>query len=397
MKLKISHLNFLLLLFIPITLIDTVNGYFALSGVSVPASTLYKALIVGCAVIFAFMNPAVSVLLGYVLTISIYQSLQYTQSFMYDFSSLLKSFLLPLMICVFFHLKSKLDDKSLKYIEWIFVTTFIIISVNVILGIVGIGYTTYGSYPISSGFGHGFKGFIFAGNELGGLLVVTYPIVINFVYVNFNKFRFIINILYAIVAVLIGTKTAMLGIIILIMYNSFTFSKNYITKLFFPSLFIVVIFYFVIFNMDLFQIYLDRFTFFYQNKGLMYFLLSGRDVFLDDAMKYIDVRYSFLDYMLGIGASYANILFKSTEMDFFDLMIWHGLFWCILIYTSFIFIFYLVFKSSSTKGFVLMFLLLAITSTFAGHVLTSAMITPLISLYYPYVLLKENEQNPINQ
>lgn len=393
MKLKFTSVNLLLLLFIPIALVDTVNGFFSLSGNSIPLSILYKSVIVGVTLFITLANPLVSMLIVYVIFVSLYQSANYTQSFIYDFSSLLKSFLLPLMLLVFFHYKNKLDRESSRIIEWIFVATFICISFNVLLGIINIGFTTYGSYPISSGFGHGFKGFIYAGNELGGLLVVTYPIVITYIQREFRKFRFYVNILYAIVAVLIGTKTAMVGIMILIIYNNFSFAKYWFSKIILPALFLVFVIYFFTINSEHFQVYIDRFTFFYESKGLMYFLLSGRDVFLNEALDYFDSRYSFSDYLFGIGASYSNVMFKSTEMDFFDLMIWHGLIWSIVVYISYILLFLFAFKEKRSKGFVLMLMLLAIISTFAGHVLTSAMITPLLSLYYPYILVRKNEEN----
>ncbi|HDZ9256005.1 TPA: O-antigen ligase family protein, partial [Vibrio cholerae] len=176
-----------------------------------------------CVAIYSVRFIFVMIVLFLSLT---YQSLYYTDGFLYDLSMLLKSLLLPLALLFFVKNKNSIGINAKLIIERVFLITFVMISFNVLLGLLNIGYTTYGSNLISSGNGHGFKGFVFAGNELGALLLVTYPAVVTF----FKERGFIqlslINIIYVLVSILIGTKTAMFGIILLVAYNFYSINDK---------------------------------------------------------------------------------------------------------------------------------------------------------------------------
>lgn len=378
------HINKLILLFYPLMLFDTINGYYLLSGNNVPISSVYKMIIVVvmmCVAIYSVRFIFVMIVLFLSLT---YQSLYYTDGFLYDLSMLLKSLLLPLALLFFVKNKNSIGINAKLIIERVFLITFVMISVNVLLGLLNIGYTTYGSNLISSGNGHGFKGFVFAGNELGALLLVTYPAVVTF----FKERGFIqlslINIIYVLVSILIGTKTAMFGIILLVAYNFYSINDKAKFKIVIVMLFLSFLSYFLYLNLSFIENYYDRFMFFYEKNGYLFLIFSGRYEFLREVILFVDYNYNIFDYIFGIGASYANNNFKSVEIDFFDLFVWHGIIWCIIVYISFVYIMFHVARNDKEKQCLFMFVILLLVSSLAGHVLTSAMITPLLALYFPY-------------
>lgn len=378
------HINKLILLFYPLMLFDTINGYYLLSGNNVPISSVYKMIIVVvmmCVAIYSVRFIFVMIVLFLSLT---YQSLYYTDGFLYDLSMLLKSLLLPLALLFFVKNKNSIGINAKLIIERVFLITFVMISFNVLLGLLNIGYTTYGSNLISSGNGHGFKGFVFAGNELGALLLVTYPAVVTF----FKERGFIqlslINIIYVLVSILIGTKTAMFGIILLVAYNFYSINDKAKFKIVIVMLFLSFLSYFLYLNLSFIENYYDRFMFFYEKNGYLFLIFSGRYEFLREVILFVDYNYNIFDYIFGIGASYANNNFKSVEIDFFDLFVWHGIIWCIIVYISFVYIMFHVARNDKEKQCLFMFVILLLVSSLAGHVLTSAMITPLLALYFPY-------------
>ncbi|HGS4448024.1 TPA: O-antigen ligase family protein [Vibrio cholerae] len=334
-----------------------------------------------CVAIYSVRFIFVMIVLFLSLT---YQSLYYTDGFLYDLSMLLKSLLLPLALLFFVKNKNSIGINAKLIIERVFLITFVMISVNVLLGLLNIGYTTYGSNLISSGNGHGFKGFVFAGNELGALLLVTYPAVVTF----FKERGFIqlslINIIYVLVSILIGTKTAMFGIILLVAYNFYSINDKAKFKIVIVMLFLSFLSYFLYLNLSFIENYYDRFMFFYEKNGYLFLIFSGRYEFLREVILFVDYNYNIFDYIFGIGASYANNNFKSVEIDFFDLFVWHGIIWCIIVYISFVYIMFHVARNDKEKQCLFMFVILLLVSSLAGHVLTSAMITPLLALYFPY-------------
>ncbi|HDZ9256392.1 TPA: O-antigen ligase family protein, partial [Vibrio cholerae] len=121
-----------------------------------------------------------------------------------------------------------------------------------------------------------------------------------------------------------------------------------------------------------------------EKNGYLFLIFSGRYEFLREVILFVDYNYNIFDYIFGIGASYANNNFKSVEIDFFDLFVWHGIIWCIIVYISFVYIMFHVARNDKEKQCLFMFVILLLVSSLAGHVLTSAMITPLLALYFPY-------------
>jgi hypothetical protein len=286
----------------------------------------------------------------------------------------------------FYKYRLLLTRRHLKIIEAIFFFNFLVIAVSVSSGILGFGLTTYGGQPASEFRGIGYKGFFYAGNELGALLLCLFPIV--FITSKTVVRKVTLSLIFIFISFLIGTKTAFISVFFVAIYSVFLLIKiSILNKV---TLFILLLTSFTaIFIIFQDQIYfkIDAINYVYSNKGIMYLILSGRDSMFNEAFRYTTNNFSSPDFIFGVGSSYAGSKFKSVEMDFADILIWSGVIWFLFVYIFyFCFSFYVLFlldkKSKKVFGLTLFFLFVA--SLLAGHVLTSGMLLPILSLYLPY-------------
>jgi len=396
MNLDSRYLTFLLCCIIPITLIDALNGFMLMqSSGGLPLSSIYKIFLFSIFLLPLLNNPYLFLMLSLGCISISYQIFSgYTLNIFEDVSVVIRTALVVIISTFFINYKSLLRETHLKIIEIIFVISFFIITINVISGLFGYGFTTYGSKPAAGSLGLGYKGYYFAGNELGVLLICLYPVVrLAFGFSNNLRNKLFINLIFITVSVLIGTKTSTIGIAILVLldlykYFASSFIKGFILIIVSAVSVITILPRFS----DHFNSRIESMSYLLNSRGSNYIILSGRDDFLTNAWNYICEHYGFFDFLLGSGSSFSASVFKSTEMDFFDLFTWNGIFWSVFIY---IFCFYLFTKiktlliTNDHKFFVTVtFILLFFISILAGHVLTSAMLLPFLGLYYPYFYLK---------
>jgi len=387
------------ILFIPICIIDALNGYFLNNGVLVPASAIYKLVLFTLLIVAMVGNYIFAVLFFFITFILLYHAIYYDVEINSDVSVLIKIMTFFLLYEFFKSSLGSLKEKHIIVIERIFIFSSVIVFANVFSGLLGLGYTTYGALPASEYLGRGFKGFFFAGNELGALIICLYPIVISS-FANKAKLRLLLNLLFLICSILISTKTAMLGMFILIIYDLYKLSKRSVAYklsllIFLPTMFVTLFFVFL----EHIQERAVSLSYFLENKGAVYVIFTGRNDFIIDAMSYVFSRFNVMDLFFGIGIPFSEGRFKSTEMDFIDISIWFGVIFSIIIYLFYCFFArrVLTLTNSNIKPLVkLVFLLLFFISIFAGHVFTSAMVLPFLSLYYPYFYLKARVENDDN-
>ncbi|TOP31048.1 O-antigen ligase family protein [Vibrio parahaemolyticus] len=380
---KLITLNILLLF--PFLLIDMINGYFIASGSPIPLSAIYKLILIVC---FSFpVIGSIQTLLAIsfsILTIS-FQTLYFSGNFFFDFSSVAKSLIFFLMFNFFYVNRFWLSLKHKVLIEKVFVLNLIVLMLNIFSGLFGIGYSTYGGGHVSTGVGSGYKGFFYAGNEIGALLICFLPVIYRRYCIGNSRYFIFISVTL-ISAILLSTKTAILGTIIFI---SFTLISKYKFKtiLVLP----VLVFFAYLMHGQLINfvtLTTERLTYFLEQRGILFLIFSGRSEYIIDYFKYISENFDLMAFLFGWGPSYASGLFKSAEVDFFDLLVWQGLFWTLLFYiVMFIFSFYIFIYSRklSCNEFSLTVIIIFFISNIAGHAYTSAMMLPFLSLYYPYV------------
>lgn len=397
MLIKQNYITFILYLFIPFCAFDTLNGFYIMQGGHSSISILYKSILISLLLVPLLKNLFIVIAISILLLSFIFQLSEYTINFYEDISISIRTLFFIIASIFFIKNKKILTYKHYKILKSIFIINFIVISLNVFVGIFGLGYTTYGSIPVENSIGLGFKGFFYAGNELGPLFLCMYPVVLSTIkeYNSLNK-RLILNIIFLMISFLIGTKTSFLGSIILVSIDLLLVIKKRKAKglifLFFIALFSSLLL--TYFNAHI-ETKLESLHLSLNEKGLLYLIFSGRESFLLDSLSFINNNFSIKEYIFGIGASYASSHFKSVEIDLIDLFVWNGLIWVSIIYGFFI---YYVFKVISTVKeeriiYLISFILMFFISLSAGHIFTSAMLLPILSLYFPYNYLKTTLEN----
>lgn len=388
---KSNYLTIIFYLFIPFCFIDVINGYFAFHGINIPLSQIYKLIIIISLIPLVINNVLLLFISSALLVGIIYQVANYTVSFSEDIAVLIRIFIFILALLAFYNARNLLRPNHLELINKIYIVNFIFIFLSVLSGLLGFGLTTYGNHLASEIKHLGFKGFFYAGNELGALLICLLPVVVF--SLTKNRYKILTIILFIFISFLIGTKTAILAILILSVIIIFSYVK---TKLIFKVVLLITVMILIFcigyYFSDTLESKFELLSYYYDSRGLNYLILSGRDVMFLDAVSFVNDQFTLFDYFFGVGSSYAASQVKSVEIDFADIMIWNGIFWMFLIYSIFIsFSIYVSRLMPKDERLVIktMFILILLASMIAGHVLTSAMLLPIISLMLPYGYLKK--------
>lgn len=391
MYISSKYLTWIFYSFLPFCLIDVMNGYFSFHGIGIPLSQLYKAYILLLLLPILIRNYfAINVAL-FLLFGLFYQSSFYTISFGEDVAVLMRNAIFIFSVLAFYQTRGLLTYLHFLIIKKVFIVNFLVISFSVLSGILGFGLTTYGNNLASIVRHMGFKGYFYAGNELGALLMCIFPFVIFSIESKVKKVSVIFFALT--VAASIGTKTALLSVFlisVLIFFYYLNFSR--LTKFLLIFIFAILTLVLISVLISLLEKRFDILTYVYEERGLIYLILSGRDVMLLNAKEVLIDNFSIMDYIFGVGSSYAAYKVKSVEIDFADILIWNGVLWMLFVHLFYIVFSYYVIhilpkKEKVIAGF--MFILILFASTTAGHVLTSGMLLPLISLTLPYGYAKK--------
>ena len=169
--------------------------------------------------------------------------------FILELKAFIKSFYLPIlfigMLNYFDYSKKLGEDTYCKLFRTISITTIIYILLIAIPAMLGFGYKTYSAGK------QGAIGFFNSPNEIGTILAILSPVVLNYVSNMNNKILGpFISILFISIALIIGTKTPLLGICIAIVANVFfiilSFIKNrdkrVFKKMFYPGYWAIIVF-----------------------------------------------------------------------------------------------------------------------------------------------------------
>lgn len=293
--------NFLLL-------VDCITGFFLNQGIALPISSLYKFLMIGFMMlrILSFKKPSPLFYLTYIALLLFYYGIYNATLFNATFSFITR-YLIIIVLYEYLLLLSKRSDIS-SYLYTILKFNFIILIFNILLGLLGIGHSTYEEF--------GSKGFFYAGNEVAGVLMTIAPIILyaTIIKSSFISLRFlIISILCIVSSLLLGTKSGLLGIFIILFYIIWNYSKiNKTYIIIFLSVSIISVAYYII---NHFSFMLDRFLYAFNERNMGWMaLLSGRDQFYDKIMP-VFYASNFFNNLLGLGMPY-----KTIEVDFFDFL-----------------------------------------------------------------------------
>ena len=314
------------------------------------------------------------------------QYLVFKNSLSVEVANLMQVFYLGFLIMFFKSYKNEyLNTKLLVFIYYLYI--------SLIIGpfILGFGYYAWEFYPEKSGY----YGLFYGANEISAILVILFPIVLDYLL---RCKKYIISgisiILSFICAYLVGTKTMLLGFIMTLLYLLIPFLYKYYKKFSwkYKICFIGVVVLILILGclilphtpvyknitlaLDYFKIDSSNIFSYY---GINKMIFSGRLEFgvnIFNEVRWLGPLY----YIFGIGKSIL-ISLKGVEIDLFDILFTLGILG---------FIFYLVFMYNSVKDTKLggvyryTFILGLLISLIAGHVLISTNVSIYLALLFYY-------------
>ncbi|TFV97202.1 hypothetical protein E4S40_00670 [Algoriphagus kandeliae] len=371
-------------------LVDCINGVLMRIGIGISISQLYKmGMLAGMLSYLLFKKPMIflasfSLILFFLLPLLFKAMLTgETRTVVGNFGYNLKLILFP--ISFFFFYSLDFNSQGLKKFWNAFIWfNFWLIAVNILLGVLGIGYSQYDS---PEGQGIGGRGFFFAGNEVAGIFLL-FASAAWFQTKNWTGiFRFFFFLFLLVLGVLNTSKTAILGIILIVgLLELPKFLKKRITIGRFVGLLSLP---FLAMGMGALIVWgiqatglIDRILFFYERLDLLTFILSGRNQMVMGAMSFFPTVYSFWDYLFGVGNQEFLQLMgiyhgdpHTIEIDFFDLLFMNGFLGLGLVLGIFLWATIRSFSGSLTESPIwAVNLILLLISFLAGHIFNSAML-----------------------
>ena len=331
------------------------------------------------------------ILLGYFVIDVVYIILFTNNSIYQEIANLFQIFYLPLVILFFQLYENKKINLSLIFKVYLIYLNFIIVPYFLHIGVYASEY-----YPGKSGYYGLFNG----GNEISAVILAMLPWIIHYLSNNRNVFLKIFTAIETIFCIyLIGTKTILLGSIIVLLYflipKIFKIFKKDVLKNILISILIATILLILIIivvpSMPLYKNILLALKFFNVN-SLTDFLkievidniiFSGRLNILENINE-IYCNSQFMTYIFGLGET-TLLNLKLIEIDIFDI------FYSIGILGIFIYLMIMIkgIKKAKLKSIYLFsFILLIFVSLFTGHILTSTCVS--IYLGLNFILTKNN-------
>lgn len=371
--------------------IDCVNGVLMRIGIGISISQLYKMALLAGMLLFLLWKNTTYFLISFGLILFFLVPLLFksiftgeTRGVVGDFGYNLKLILFPISFLFFASLDYN-QEKSIKLRNTFAWSNFTLIAINILLGVLGIGYSQYNG---PEGGGIGGRGFFFAGNEVAGIFVL-FGGVCWYLTKKWNGIiRFSFFVFLLLLGVMNASKTAILGIIIIIALTELpslikkrmSFGQ-FLGVLLLPFLAFAIVagIYYGIQATGL----IDRISFFYQRMDLLTFILSGRNEMVEGALKFYTDIYNLWDFLFGIGnGEFVTLMGKYhnkaqiIEIDFFDLLFINGMLGLGLILS----IYAMVTMKSIYEGMKVktpywaINLVLILISMMAGHIFNSAML-----------------------
>lgn len=399
-------------------LIDMINGFFVLGlGIDIKLSVLYKAIIL-LLMLVSWTSRSPKYLLYFLTFVLLftwsevfYMMSGQSSGSQFGFAAQHVIKLITPFIAFFFLYRLVQEDAAyLDKIKSVIHINIAVFLLNMLLGVAGLGFSTY-----QSGYedGIGIKGFFYAGNETSMVWIVLSAYILNRLYVYGYRLGYMVAaILVLFIGVMISTKTSILATMVLIVFTPVFIEKG---NLFNPrkAIFYFFIGFICLVSFAIYQMveqvldsaFTDRIRFFYNKRGLLGIVLSGRELFFSDLFAIMMQEDSFFRVLFGMGVSiYADAdisLFTvnvkvDSELDIPDIFFWHGMLGvCVIMYLFFRMIapslstFWSKEHSHSSSIFMTNIMLFVIANV-AGHVFTSGMLGFLWAGYNVLALHRDN-------
>ena len=356
-------------------LVDSLNGFLVLKvGLPSVFSALYKQGVLLLLILYALRYSSSSarhifMLLSVILAWAVLRLIFVdNMNLLFSFQEAVKAlffFFVVIVVSAFRHV----DSKYLSWVIWALILTLLI---NIASSYLGIGFFSYGKY--------GAKGFLYGGNAASSVIVIcaSYLLTVCYrrsVYLFFTAFIFLFSI-----ALIMGTKSGILGVLVcafLVMMLNLN-AKTLLVFLTVITAFGVL----VVVQLDnlLNSAIVDRLIYFYNSGGLERALLSGReDKFRLIMPLFLSGNIAYL--LFGVDRS---VLLKLPdpviELDFFDMLVFFGTPFTVLILCLYFAIFVRLFMHRSdavVQACIISIITLFLVSSIAGHVIFNGIVTPI--------------------
>lgn len=266
-------------------------------------------------------------------------------------SMLLKIMMYPFLLEYIEDTYQRIDNGKI-FIKRICIISCYIIIFNQFLGIIGLGLPSYSDSTF------GIKGFFYDANAMA---VVCFCLFVFFYTIEIKR---VLAILILLCSFLLGTKTAILAIILYLFSYNFIISKlktkKYIILLF---LITILIIWYLIFQTDIFSYHIQKMKRLYElfDGHILSVILSGRDIDLHNTYEDFKDNFSIITLLFGTGFKNENII----ELDFFDCFFSFGLLYTIPIVLTYLYVIIRNRKIVEVTIFNLLMILIVFTS---GHV-----------------------------
>ncbi len=389
-------------------LIDCISGALQQWPGALPWSLFYKALLLGLLVwqLLLWRSKSLWLLLALLLlglagpaysylTLPVLQSAG-VQGFAATELPLLVKALAPLLAFVFFRQFCRRYPAALLVLtDRLMLISFSIIILNLLLGLAGLGYTAYQPMENVEQAFLGIKGFFYSTNELAAVLLVVSGWLLWRSWPANRLHYGLVSLLTLASAMLLLTKTGLLGSLLMIIAIPFLsarpgFYRLYRLRLLLGLLFGIVVLLVVVWQAEPLLraagLY-DKLAYAYQQRGVLGIVLSSRDLYLATIWQHTEQYYAPLHRVFGVGVAGVSILLKKyfIEIDLVDLVVFYGLAGGLIFCLTFGRFFYgsISQLGSHPLAATLLFInvLLLGVAMLAGHILTSGM------LWLPWALL----------
>lgn len=378
-------------------LADAGNGVLlAWLGLAVPLSALYKSvllLLIGAALCRqALSKVALLLSLALLLLAGPFYSLLLQGNwagFSYDVGMVLKLVSPLLAALYFFQLAKRQPEVAKQALLQIFITSFAILLLNIVLGRLGFGFSAYLPNDYLPDLNLGTKGYFKATNELSALLLVLSGFLLAYFWPRQKWFFAAVAALSLFAASSMLTKTGLVGILLLIIGIPLLQSRRYwqayqryvLAVIFVATLLGAVL----LWQLPLLLSTLGvgaKLQLTYQQQGLLGVLLSSRDLYALDNWQLAEQYFASWHRLAGIGVAGLGLYTSKplAEIDPFDLLLWFGaagigyfMLWFALVIRQSL-AGYLLQPTSVAAGIFLVNLLMLLVASLAGHTMTSGML-----------------------
>lgn len=408
---KYSYNNFLekiiVFLFCNFIFLDTINGYLLRNGYF-SISLAFKSITLGLVMLyliskkntFVKISTIVFILSVYFCIHSLYMSSIATS--LKGLDNLIK--FLSMVIFYLFFVEMIITGKTDMLIK-IAKYSFIFLVINFLLGYLGLGYPMYGD----GDWAVGTKGLIYAGNEIGAV-IITSGAILQMYFIEQKRYMvfLFVSILMLSMSALLTSKVSILSALLLTLFFSTIKAMKKIKSLkiakkdfyfltamsiCFPLVAFVFIWY-ALFVSNL----MDRFSYFYNKVDIVTFLLSHRNIWAKEAIEVFFNKYNLIEYIFGSNQWWMQFISenKATEIDPIDFIMNYGLFGFFLCYGFSIFIIMQSFKNKNNpygNYVAFMVLLLISISCTGGHIYASGTAGFLIAMLHSMVNYRKSKKN----